>query len=80
MDIPIDPTLQLCTTSVRCRYIEATESERMQLYTNMQTNSKATQHELARWFNTKFEKEINQSTVSRMYYYVAYIKNILIST
>ena len=48
----------------RKREVNATESERYQLYAYSQAHSKATQHELSNWFSTKFKKQINQSTVS----------------
>ncbi|RPB29934.1 hypothetical protein L211DRAFT_52695 [Terfezia boudieri ATCC MYA-4762] len=52
--------------SLRRREVDPTDSERFQLFSYSQGHSKATQRELAQWFNVKFKKEINQSTVSRM--------------
>ena len=51
---------------IRKREVDATESERFQLCAYSQTHPKATQHELFNWFSTKFKKQINQSTVSRI--------------
>ena len=62
-----DEQLQLLHEPIRKRDVDATDSERLQLYAYSQKHSKATQKELSQWFYTKFKKQINQSTVSRMY-------------
>ena len=54
------------TSCIRKREVDATEFERLQLCLHAQAHPKATQHELSTWFSTKFKKQINQSTVSRM--------------
>ncbi|KAF8426726.1 hypothetical protein EV426DRAFT_641112 [Tirmania nivea] len=68
--IAIDPRLleqhRLDPKSHRCREVDATDSERFQLFSHAEGHSKATQQELAQWFNVKFKKQINQSTVSRI--------------
>jgi len=49
------------------REVDATK-ERFQLYHQAEANPNATQQQLAQWFNDKFKKQINQSTVSRKIY------------
>ena len=68
MDIPVDPALQPNTKSLRRREVDPTESVRYQLFSHAQAHPKATQQELAQWFNITFKNQINQSTVSRMLY------------
>lgn len=51
---------------IRKREVDPTDFERLQLFWYSQKHSKATQKELSLWFQTKFKKQINQSTVSRM--------------
>ena len=55
--------------NIRKREVDATEFERLQLHAHSQTHPKATQLELSNWFSTKFNKQINQSTVSRGLFY-----------
>ncbi|KAF8415563.1 hypothetical protein EV426DRAFT_629643 [Tirmania nivea] len=68
--IAIEPSLleepRVDPKSLRRREVDPTDSERFQLFSYAQGHPKATQRELAQWFNVKFKKEINQSTVSRI--------------
>ena len=47
---------------MRKQEVDATEFERLQLHAHSQTHPKVTQLELSRWFYTKFNKQIHQST------------------
>ena len=49
----------------RRREVDSTYYERIQLFSYTKEHPKATQKDLVKWFNTTFNKSINQSTVSR---------------
>jgi len=59
----MDITSRAESKAARHREVDATESERFQLYSQAEANPKATQQQLAQWFNDKFREQINQSTV-----------------
>ncbi|KAF8437050.1 hypothetical protein BGX38DRAFT_1212748, partial [Terfezia claveryi] len=65
--IAIEPSLldqhRVDPKSLHRREVDPTDSERFQLFSHAQRHPKATQWELAQWFNVKFKKEINQSTL-----------------
>ena len=54
--------------SKRRREVDTTYHERIQLFSYTQNHPKITQKDLVKWFNTTFNKSINQSTVSRKLY------------
>jgi len=65
----MDITSRAESKAARHREFDATESVRFQLYSQAEANPKATQ-QLAQWFNDMFKKQIKQSTVSRMIYFL----------
>lgn len=66
LELELEKSIDRKHIHVRKREVDATESERFQLYAYSQIHPQATQLELSRWFHATFKKEINQSTVSRM--------------
>ncbi|KAF8441174.1 hypothetical protein BGX38DRAFT_1204724, partial [Terfezia claveryi] len=58
--IAIEPSLleqhRVDPKSPRRREVDAIDSERFQLFSHAKGHSKATQQELAQWFNVRFKK------------------------
>jgi len=66
----MDKTSRAESKAARHQEVNATESECFQLYSQAEANPKATQQQLAQWFNDKFKKQTNQSTISRIIYFL----------